>query len=467
MDPRDVRPPAGGVSICGPWNHEKGGVGNEMSDTRTLVERRHAVVARGVGQFAGDTTAASAAGARITDADGRELIDFAGGIGVMNVGHSNEKVVEAICEQARKLVHTCIHVATYEPYIALCEKLVAILPHGESTKAMLVNSGAEAVENAIKIARQATGRSAVICYSEAFHGRTMMCMALTSKTGYKVGCGPFAPEVFRLPYPNHFRYGDGLSMDAFVRRELGRLDDALVNQVPADHIAAVIIEPVLGEGGFVPAPAAYLKGLREFCDRHGIVLIFDEVQSGFGRTGRWASYEHAGVVPDLSTWAKSMGGGLPLGAVLGRADVMDAARPGTIGGTYGGNPVACAGSLATIEVMEELKLNARAVVIGDKVRSRMEALRRKCALIADVRGLGAMIGIEFCHDGDPRKPAGALVGRVTALCREKGVLVLPASSWGNVLRVLSPLVITDDELDRGLDVMEEAILKAASEEDAK
>ena len=432
-----------------------------MSGARSLVERRQAVVARGMGQFAGDTTADSASGATIVDADGRELVDFAGGIGVMNVGHANERVVAAIREQAGKLVHTCIHVATYEPYVALCEKLVSILPHGESTKAMLVNSGAEAVENAIKIARQATGRSAVISYSEAFHGRTMMCMSLTSKTGYKIGCGPFAPEVFRLPYPNHFRYGDGLSMDTFVRRELGRLEDALVNQVPAEHVAAVIIEPVLGEGGFVPAPASYLKGLREFCDRHGIVLIFDEVQSGFGRTGRWAAYEHAGVVPDLSTWAKSIGGGLPIGAVLGRADVMDAARPGTIGGTYGGNPVACAASLATIEEMERLGLNERAAAIGETVRSRMEGLRSRCPLIADVRGLGAMVGVEFCHDGDPRRPAGEFVKAITARCREKGVIVLPASSFGNVLRVLSPLVISDDELERGLDAMESAILEAA------
>lgn len=435
-----------------------------MSRVPALVERRRKVVAAGVGQFAGDTTAVSATGARIIDADGRELIDFAGGIGVMNVGHANEKVVAAIREQAGKLIHTCIHVATYEPYVALCEKLVELLPHGESTRAMLVNSGAEAVENAIKIARQATGRPAVLCYSEAFHGRTLMCMTLTSKTGYKIGCGPFAPEVYRLPYPNHFRYGDGLSIDDFVERELGRFEDALINQVPADHLAAVIIEPVLGEGGFVPAPAAYLRGLRSICDRHGIVLIFDEVQSGFGRTGRWASYEHAGVIPDISTWAKSMGGGLPIGAVLGRAEVMNAARPGTIGGTYGGNPVACAASLATIEAMEELSLNDRAMKIGETVRGRMEILRDRCDAIADVRGLGAMIGIEFCHDGNPRKPAGDLVKRITTICREHGVLVLPASSYGNVLRVLSPLVIGDAELNRGLDVMEAAILEAAAEE---
>ena len=287
-----------------------------MSNNERLVARRHAVVPRAVGQFARETTIASASGARITDADGVTMIDFAGGIGVMNVGHCDERVVRAIQEQAARLIHTCIHVATYEPYVALCEKSVSLLPHGGPTKAVLLNSGAEAVENAVKFARQATGRTAVICFTEAFHGRTMMCMTLTSKTRYKVGCGPFAPEVYRLPYPNHFRDGEGLSLDDFVSRELARLEEAFVNIVSADHVAAIIIEPVLGEGGFIPAPANYLRGLRKVCDRQGIMLIFDEVQSGFGRTGRWAAYEHAGVVPDLSTWAKSMGGGK---ADLGRA----------------------------------------------------------------------------------------------------------------------------------------------------
>jgi 4-aminobutyrate aminotransferase/(S)-3-amino-2-methylpropionate transaminase len=268
-----------------------------MTRNNHLVARRHAVIPRAVGQFAGEMTVQSASGAEIVDADGRRFIDFAGGIGVMNVGHGNARVVRAIQEQAAKLVHTCIHVATYEPYVALCEKLVSLLPHGGATKAVLLNSGAEAVENAIKFARQATGRQAVICYTEAFHGRTMMCMSLTSKTRYKVGCGPFAPEVYRLPFPNHFRDGGGLDLDEFVERELARLEEAFVNYVPVQHVAAIIIEPVLGEGGFIPAPAAYLRGLREICDRHGIVLIFDEVQSGFGRTGRWAAYEHAGVVP--------------------------------------------------------------------------------------------------------------------------------------------------------------------------
>ena len=413
--------------------------------------------------FAGETTAVSASGARLTDADGRQWIDLSGGIGVVNAGHCPAEVVAAIQEQAATLLHICIHVATYEPYVALCEKLNALIPHGERTKTMLINSGAEAVENAVKIARQATGRSGIVCFTGAFHGRTMMGMSLTSKTGYKLGCGPYAPEVYRLPYPSYFHHGDGLSPEAFVERELRRLRDSFLSLAPAEQVAAVIIEPVLGEGGFIPAPAAYLRGLREICDERGILLICDEVQSGFCRTGRWAAFEHAGVTPDLSTWAKSMGGGLPIGCVIGRAEVMDAARPGTIGGTYGGNPVACAAALATIEVMEKLDLNRRAETIGKRVRERFEAITRRCPEAADVRGLGAMIGVEFCRDGDPNQPAGEIVAGALARCRERGVLALPASAHGNVIRVLSPLTIENEDLEQALNVMEESVLEAAGE----
>lgn len=433
-----------------------------MSKTEDLIARRHAVVPRAVGEFAGALAVESASGARLVDVDGESWIDFAGGIGVMNVGHCEPRVVKAIQDQAARLIHTCIHVATYEPYLALCEKLVSLLPHGGSTKAVLFNSGAEAVENAVKFARQATGRPAVICFTEAFHGRTMMGMSLTSKTRYKVRCGPFAPEIYRLPFPNHFRDGGGLDMDAFVRRELSRLEEAFVNLVPADHVAAVIIEPVLGEGGFIPAPAGYLQGLRRICDAHGILLIFDEVQSGFGRTGSWAAYEHAGVRPDLSTWAKSMGGGMPISAVVGRGEVMDAAQPGTVGGTYGGNPVACAAALAAIETIEEQGLLERAAEIGDTIRARFESLDRP-ELVADVRGLGAMIGLELCHDGDPARPAGEAVAAVTAACRRRRVLVLPAGPHGNVIRVLSPLSIDDDDLERGLAAIAEAVLQVSRE----
>jgi len=435
-----------------------------MSQGQDLIRRRLAVVPRGVGMFAGETTVASGKGARLTDVDGREWIDFAGGIGVVNAGHCDETVVRAIQEQAAKLLHTCIHIGTYEPYVALCEKLVELLPHGDATKVMLVNSGAEAVENAVKIARQATGRPAVFTYDGAFHGRTLLGMSLTSKSGYKRNCGPFAPEIYRLPFPNHFKHGGGLSMGAFVDRELNRFREGFISgPVPAEHVAAVIIEVVQGEGGFIPAPPEYLRGLREICDEHGILLICDEVQSGFCRTGRWAAYEHAGIVPDLSTWAKSMGGGMPIGAVVGKASVMDAAEPGTIGGTYGGNPVVCAGAIANIAVMEKQDLNRRAASVGEIVRARFEKLRERCDVVADVRGLGAMIGLECCYDRDPSRPATEVVKIAAARCREEGVLVITAGPFGNVIRVLSPLVISDDDLSRGLDVLERALIGAASE----
>lgn len=414
--------------------------------------------------FAGETTVVSAKGSRIVDADDRELIDFAGGIGVVNAGHCDPRVVRAIQEQAAKLVHTCIHIGTYEPYVALCEKLVKLLPHGDATKVMLVNSGAEAVENAVKIARQATKRPAIFCYEGAFHGRTLLGMSLTAKSAYKRNCGPFAPEIYRIPFPDYFRRADGLSMNAFVERELRRFETGFVSgPVPAEHVAAIVIEVVQGEGGFIPAPPEYLRGLRKICDEHGILLICDEVQSGFCRTGRWAAYEHAGIVPDLSTWAKSMGGGMPIGAVVGRAEVMDAAEPGTIGGTYGGNPVVCAGALANIEVMEEKDLNQIAEKVGAKVRQRFEALAKRCDVVADVRGLGAMVAMELCHGRDPDRPASALVKRATALCREGGVLVITAGPFGNIIRVLSPLTIEDADLEQGLDILEGAVVKAAEE----
>ncbi|MEZ5403797.1 MAG: aspartate aminotransferase family protein [Bryobacteraceae bacterium] len=433
-----------------------------MPTTSQLIARRKAAVPRGVGMFAGEVSVADASGATLTDADGKQWIDLSGGIGVVNAGHCTAEVVRAIQEQAAKLLHICIHVATYEPYVALCEKLNSLLPHGGPAKTMLVNSGAEAVENAIKIARQATGRSAVICYTGAFHGRTMMGMSLTSKTGYKAGCGPYAPEIYRLPFPSYFHHGDGLPMSRFVERELQRLRDAFLSYVPKNQVAAVILEPVLGEGGFVPAPAGYLQGLRKICDENGVLLICDEVQSGFCRTGRWAAYEHAGIVPDLSTWAKSLGAGMPIGAVVGKAEVMDAAAPGTIGGTYGGNPLACAAALAAIGYMESNNLNARAAEIGERVGRRFETLKKKCSLIADVRGLGAMIAMEFCQDRDPSRPAGPAVTAILERCRERNVLVLPAGAHGNIIRVLSPLVIEDGQLNHALDVIESSVMAVAA-----
>lgn len=427
-----------------------------MSSGADLIERRKRVVSSGVGMLS-EMTAAHAEGALVMDADGREFIDFAGGIGVMNVGHGDPAVVEAIREQAGKLLHTCIHVATYEPYVALCEKLVELFPHGGSgTKAMLVNSGAEAVENSIKIARQATQRDAIICFTGGFHGRTLLATTLTSKISYKMNCGPFAPEVYRLPYPVVKR--GGASEAEVVERELARMRGALMDTVSASDVAAIIIEMVQGEGGFHVAPKGYVQGLREICDEFGIALIIDEVQTGFARTGAWAAYEHYGVYPDISPWAKSMGGGLPISCVIGKTEFMDKATPGTLGGTYGGNPVACAASIATLRRMEELDLNGRAMRCGEMIRARFDGWANDLEEVTDVRGLGAMMAIEFCEGGDPSKPAKELVARVISECRANGLLAISAGVHGNVIRVLAPIVITDEQLARGLDIMERALM---------
>lgn len=426
-----------------------------MSKNDDLIRRRERVVCRGVGRIS-DLTVARAEGATVWDAEGRAYIDFAGGIGVMNVGHCDPDVVAAIRAQAGELLHSSAHVATYEPYVALCEKLVEILPHGDASRAVLINTGAEAVENAIKIARQATGRAGVLCFTGGFHGRTLLATTLTSKISYKVGCGPYAPEVYRLEYPV-VRSGSGPSEDEVVRRELDRLRAALKDTVAPEQLAAIIIELVQGEGGFFVAPKGYVEGLRAICDEHGIVLIFDEVQTGFGRTGAWGASEHFGVTPDLSTWAKSMGGGLPIACVIGKAEVMDRVTPGTLGGTYGGNPVACAAALATIRRMEELGLNRRGAETGRIIRERFESIAARTPQVADVRGLGAMMAIEFCEDGDPSRPATGLVGNIISTCLERGLVVIPAGVHSNVIRVLAPLIISDEQLGEGLDILASAI----------
>lgn len=430
----------------------------QQTQSQALLDRRKNIVANGVGVF-NTATVKHAKGAIITDVDGRELIDFAGGIGVVNAGHCPEPVVEAIREQAGKYLHTSFNVVTYEPYIKLCEELAEILPHGEKTKAMLISTGAEAVENAIKIARQATKRPAVLCFSEAYHGRTLMTMSLTSKVNYKFSCGPFAPEVYRIPFPNFYKYHGSQEMDQFVETELNRLRESAHNLVDINSVAAIIIEPIQGEGGFNPAPQKYLEGLRSFCDEHGVLLIMDEIQSGFCRTGHWASWQHYNVQPDISTYAKSLGSGLPIAAVLGRAEIMDAAGPGTIGGTYIGSPVCCAAALATIQYMKDLDLNERAIHIGKIVTDRMDKLQREFSDIGDVRGIGAMIGIEFVKNNDPGKPNTDLCDKIVKGCADAGLILLSAGTFKNVIRILSPLVITDEQLKKGLDILEDQIRK--------
>ncbi len=430
----------------------------QHTKSQALLDRRKNIVANGVGVF-NTATVQHAKGAIITDVDGRELIDFAGGIGVVNAGHCPEPVVEAIREQAGKYLHTSFNVVTYEPYIKLCEELVEILPHGEKTKAMLISTGAEAVENAIKIARQATKRPAILCFSEAYHGRTLMAMSLTSKVNYKTLSGPFAPEVYRIPFPNFYKYHGSQDMDEFVETELNRLRESAHSVVDINSVAAIIIEPIQGEGGFNPVPQKYLEGLRSFCDEHGVLLIMDEIQSGFCRTGHWASWQHYNVQPDISTYAKSLGSGLPIAAVLGRAEIMDAAGPGTIGGTYIGSPVCCAAALATIQYMKDLNLNERAIHIGKIVTDRMEKLQREFPDIGDVRGIGAMIGIEFVKNNDPGKPNTDLCDKIVKGCAEEGLILISAGTFKNVIRILSPLVITDEQLKQGLDILEDQIRK--------
>ncbi|MEP7231316.1 MAG: 4-aminobutyrate--2-oxoglutarate transaminase [Ginsengibacter sp.] len=430
----------------------------DFQKTKSLLKRRKEIVANGVGIFC-PTTIVSAEEGIITDADGNQLIDFAGGIGVVNAGHCPEPVVKAIQEQAEKFLHSCFHVSTYEVYIELCEKLAAIFPHGDATKVMLTNTGAESVENAIKIARQATKRSAVICFTEAFHGRSMMAMTLTSKINYKTNCGPFAPEVYRLPFPDFYHYGNGLTKDEFINQELQRLENATHSMVAAENIAAIIIELVQGEGGFNVAPKKYVDGIRKFCDKHGIVLIFDEVQSGFCRTGKWAAYQHYDVIPDISTWAKSMGSGMPIGAVIGKGKIMDAALPGTIGGTYLGNPVCCAASIATIDFMEKENLNEKAIEISNIVKNRFLQMKEKFSCIGAVRGLGAMQAVEFVKNNEPSQPDGELVATLIHACLQRGLLLINAGTYKNVIRILSPLVISNETLNEGLDIIEEELQK--------
>ncbi len=428
----------------------------QLTKSQELLERRKNVVASGVGVF-NTATAREAKGAIIIDEDGRELIDFAGGIGVVNAGHCPEPVVKAIQEQAEKYIHTSFNVVTYEPYISLCEELVEILPHGEKTKAMLVSTGAEAVENAIKIARQATGKQAVLCFTDAFHGRTLMALTLTSKIDYKLNCGPFAPEVYRLPFPNFYRYHGEMDMDTFVEKQLEALQESAKNLVDPNNLAAVILEPVQGEGGFNPVPQKYFEGLRKFCDKYGIMLIVDEIQSGFGRVGNWASWQNYNVMPDISTYAKSLGSGMPIAAILGRAEVMDSAGPSTIGGTYIGNPVCCAAALATIKMMKDENLNQRGIEVGNIIEERFKKIQQNHSEIGDVRGMGAMMAMEFVKNNDPHQPDGELCGRIVKECADKGLIIINAGTYKNIIRVLCPLVITNEQLNKGLDILESVI----------
>jgi 4-aminobutyrate aminotransferase/(S)-3-amino-2-methylpropionate transaminase len=390
-------------------------------------------------------------GATLTDVDGNTFIDFTGGVGCLNVGHSNPRVVEAVQEQAAKFLHTDFTIVPYETYVTLAERLVASAPISGPAKAAFFNAGTEAIENAVKFARAYTKRPAVIAFEGGFHGRTLLSLSLTSKTHpYKAGFGPFAPEIYRLPFAQEYRGPS--AADA-----LAALERALVTQVAAESVAAILIEPVQGEGGFVVAPREFLEGIRRICDDNGIVLVVDEVQTGFGRTGKMWGIEHYGVEPDLMCVAKSIAAGLPLSGVIGRAEIMDAPGDSAIGGTYVGNPVAQAAALAVLDVFEEERLVDRANQIGDAIRARMQGWQQRWDTIGDVRGLGAMLAIELVHDRDTKDPAPELASAVVEMAAERGLLLLKSGIYSNCIRVLVPLVISEADLDEALGVWEDAL----------
>ncbi len=425
--------------------------------TRELLAKRERYVARGVASTA-PIFIQRGAGAVVEDIDGNRYLDLYGGIGVLNAGHCPPPVVEAIREQAERLLHSCFMVAMYDSYVLLAERLAALAPGDGPKKAMFVNSGAEAVENAVKIARAHTRRPGVIAFEAGYHGRTLLTMTLTSKVKpYKEGFGPFAPEVHKVPSAYCYRCVFRSTYPGCGMACLEYLERFFVAEADPASIAAMVIEPVQGEGGFIVPPPEFLPGLKAICERHGIVFVADEVQTGFGRTGAMFAVERYGVVPHLMTVAKSIAAGLPLAGVVGDAAIMDAPTPGRLGGTFGGNPVACAAGLATLDELEREDVCARARRIGEVLTARMLALQERHAAIGDVRALGAMVGVEFVKDRATKEPDKETVTALVAECRRRGLLVLGAGIYGNVLRFLPPLVITEAQLEQALAILEQSL----------
>ena len=441
--------------------------------SQALIARREASMPAGYAKST-NIAVARAHGALVEDVDGNVLLDFTGGIGVLNVGHTPQAVVDAIKAQAEELIHICGLVATAEAHVALAEKLNSIVPISGPKKAMISNSGAEAVEVAIQTARAATGRQAIIAFEGAYHGRTLLTQSLTSKYAlFKKSFGPFVPEIYRVPYPYLYRVGAGgvgvaaqaptaidLSDEQKLELVWEAFERALVAHVAPDAVAAVIIEPVQGEGGFIPAPKVFMQRLRETCSKYGILLIADEIQAGMARTGKMFSIEHSGVEADMIVMAKSMGGGMPIAATVGRAEIMDKVHAGGIGGTYSGNPVACAAALATIGLIEQDDLCGRAMQLGGIACDRMKRMQDKYSIIGDVRGLGAMLALEFVADRTTKVPLAMdkTLG-IVKYCANEGVLLIRCGLYSNGIRFLFPLVITEEQLQEGLDVVEEAIAR--------
>lgn len=432
--------------------------------SRALVARREAASPPGAAKLT-PLGVARAHGAVVTDVDGNDLLDFAGGIGTLAVGHTPEAVVAAVKAQADALLHMCAIVATYEPAVAVAERLNALAPGPGPTRTVLMNSGAEALETAVHIARSYTRRQGVVVFDGAYHGRTNLTLAMTSKFNlFKKGFGPFAPEVYRLPFPNLYRRPPGMTPDAWLAWHVDQLGHAFTAIVDPAHVAAVVVEPVLGEGGFVPAPAPWLRRLRELCDQHGMLLVADEVQSGMGRTGRLWAVEHAGVVPDLLTTAKSLGAGLPISAVVGRAEVMEAPHPGGLGGTYSGNPLACVAALAALDILTDPAFLARARALGERLRARLDALQaRHPRLVGDVRGLGPMLAMELVRDPDTREPWMEATQAVNAATLRRGLITIRAGLHSNCVRLLPPLTLGDAEADEAMDVLDAAVAEVAAQ----
>ncbi len=426
----------------------------EGTETERLVEARERYVARGVSTP--PLVVARAEGATIEDVEGRTYVDFAGGIACQNLGHGLGSVVAAVHEQVDRYLHQCFMVGMYEPYIDVCRRLAELSPcRGAEQKSVLVNSGAEANENAVKIARVATGRPAVIAFDRGFHGRTLLTMTMTSKVvPYKQGFGPFAPEVYHAPAPYPYR---GITTDD----ALHELEFIFKSHVDPETVACVVLEPVQGEGGFIPMPLDFPGRLQELLSRHGILFVADEVQSGCGRTGPVWAIEHYDFEPDLVVSGKSIGGGLPLAGVTGRAELMDAVGPGGLGGTFGGNPVSCAAAIAVLDVLGQDETQARAAELGERLRARLEGIAERVPAVGDVRGLGPMLALELVEDRQTKAPAAVLASATTVAARERGLVLLSCGIYGNVIRILAPLVISDADLDRGLEILEESLLEAS------
>ncbi|GIK63969.1 MAG: aspartate aminotransferase family protein [Chloroflexota bacterium] len=430
--------------------------------SRELLARRAAAVSAGLAKST-EVVIDHAHGALVHDVDGNTLIDLAGGIGMLAVGHTPASVVQAMQAQAEKYIHICSLVATYEPYVRLCELLNEITPGDFPKKTLLANSGSEAVENAIKIARYYTGRPAIITFEGAYHGRTLLTLSLTSKYGlFKKGFGPFAPEIYRLPAPNLYRRPAQMSESEYLDWCIANLENALIAQVDPSAVAAIIIEPVQGEAGFIPIPQRFLAKIREICDKHGIVMIADEIQCGFGRTGKLFAIEYSGIVPDLITTAKSLGAGMPISAVTGRVEIMDAPHLGGVGGTYGGNPLACVAAIEAVEIIRQPEFLIRVNQIGNIMHEVMCGWMDKVEVIGDVRGLGSMMLVEFVKDRLTKEPAAAETLQIIKLATSRGVVLIRAGLFSNGIRLLPPLVISDEQLYEGLNVLGDAIQEVAA-----